>query len=154
MVRPGQAFSMSATRWLDRLDAAVGRHADRAAIALRAGLGLVILLSGAHKLVAPGAWHAYLAPPFAAVWPTALVPLDPTFVLFGVSEVLFGLLLIAGWHVPTVAVLTALSLAGVVVNLAVGVMVGEPVVDVLIRDLGLTVLAFGVALQSAKDYME
>jgi hypothetical protein len=48
-----------------------------------------------------------------------------------------------------VAGLTALSLAGVVANLAVGVAVGEPVVDVLVRDVGLTVFAFGVALDAA-----
>lgn len=118
---------------------------------LRLGLGTTIFLAGAHKLVAPAAWHAYLAPVFAAAWPTALVPLDPTFVAFGLSEVLFGLLLLAGWHTPTVAALTALSLAGVVTNLSVGAVQGEAVVDVLVRDVGLTFLAVGVALASARE---
>ncbi|MFT4891824.1 MAG: hypothetical protein ACI9YT_002759 [Halobacteriales archaeon] len=61
---------------------------------------------------------------------------------------LFGLLLLADWHTPTVAALTALSLVGVVANLCVGVAVGGPYVDVLIRDLGLALLAFGVALEA------
>lgn len=38
---------------------------------------------------------------------------------------------------------TALSLAGVVGNLGLGVALGEPYVDVLIRDIGLTLVAFG-----------
>lgn len=139
---------MTAPTVLDRFDAAVARYGHIAGPFLRGGLGVTILLAGAHKLVAPGVWHAYLAPPLVALWPTATVPLDPTFVLFGISEVLFGLLLLAGWHTPTVALLTALSLAGVVVNLGIGVAVGEPYLDVLIRDLGLTLLAVGVALDA------
>jgi hypothetical protein len=70
-------------------------------------------------------------------------------VLLGVIGVVFGLLLLADWHTPTVAALTALSLAGVVLNLGLGVLLGEPWVDVLVRDLGLTLLAFGVALHAA-----
>jgi uncharacterized membrane protein YphA (DoxX/SURF4 family) len=134
---------------LDRFDALVADYARFAAVALRGGLGVTILLAGAHKLVAPAAWHAYLAPPVAARWPIGLLPLDPTFVLFGVSEVAFGLLLLADWHTPTVAALTGLSLLGVVVNLALGVALGDPYADVLIRDVGLTCLAFGVALRAA-----
>jgi len=139
---------MTAPGLLDRADAIVRAYRHFREVVLRGGLGVAILLAGAHKLVAPGAWHAYLAPPFADAWPVALLPLDPTFVLFGVSEVLFGLLLLADWHTPTIAALTALSLVGVVVNLCVGVAVGEPYVDVLIRDLGLALLAFGVALEA------
>lgn len=140
---------MSSTDLLDRFDATVGRYSHLAGSFLRGGLGVVILLAGTHKLIAPAAWHAYLAPPFVAVWPTSMLSLDGTFVLFGISEVLFGLLLLADWHTPTVATLTALSLGGVVVNLGLGVALGEPFVDVLIRDIGLTLLAFGVALRSA-----
>lgn len=131
---------------LDRLDAAVGTYDHLAPRILRIALGGIILLAGAHKLVAPAVWHAYLAPPLLTLWPTAVVPLDPAFVAFGVSEVVFGLLILADWHTPTVAFVTALSLLGVVANLALGAAVGEPVVDVLIRDLGLTVFAFGTAL--------
>lgn len=139
---------MTTTDVLERFDAAVVRYASLADAVLRGGLGVTLLLAGGHKLVAPAVWHAYLAPPFADLWPAAVLPLDPTFVLFGASEVLFGLLLLADWHTPTVAVLTALSLLGVVVNLGVGVAFGEPHVDVLIRDLGLTLLALGVALNA------
>jgi uncharacterized membrane protein YphA (DoxX/SURF4 family) len=140
---------MSSGNVLDQLDTFVARYDRFAGSLLRDGLGVTILLAGWHKLIAPAVWHAYLAPPLDALWPTGFLPLSPTFVLFGVSEVLFGLLLLADWHTPTVATLTALSLLGVVVNLALGVTVGEPYADVLIRDIGLTLLAFGVALDSA-----
>lgn len=133
---------------LDRADAAVVRYQRLSQPILRVGLGLTILLAGVHKLIAPTAWHAYLAPPLAELWPTAIIGLDLLFVLFGVSEVLFGLLLLADWHTPTVAALTALSLVGVVVNLGIGVVWGEAVVDVFVRDLGLTALALGVALSA------
>lgn len=135
---------------LDRSDDWIARHRHLAGAVLRVGLGLTILLAGAHKLVAPDVWHAYLAPSIAAVWPTTVLPLDPTFVLFGGSEVLFGVLLLADWHTPTVALLTALSLAGVVANLGIAVAAGEPVVDVLIRDIGLTVFAIGVGLSAGR----
>ncbi|PSP76063.1 DoxX family protein [Halobacteriales archaeon QS_1_68_20] len=138
------------TTALDRADAWIGRYAHHARAALRFALGVVILLAGAHKLVAPAAWHGYLAPLLADLWPTALLPLDPTFVLFGVSEVLFGVLLLADWHTPTVAALTALSLLGVVANLVVGVVQGQPHADVLVRDVGLPPFAFGVALDAAR----
>ena len=130
----------------DQFDDVLLRYDEFGSVLLRGGLGVTILLAGAHKLVAPAVWHAYLAPQIAAVWPTGLLPLDPTFVLFGVSEVLFGVLLLVDWHTPTIAALTGLSLLGVVVNLIIGSTVGDPFLDVLIRDLGLTLLAFGVAL--------
>lgn len=147
--RSGEVRYMTPTGVLDRFDTIVGRFTSLTESVLRGGLGVVILLAGGHKLIAPAVWHAYLAPPFVNVWPTAILPLDPTFVLFGISEVVFGVLLLADWHTPTVASVTALSLAGVVVNLSLGVAFGDPYVDVLIRDLGLTLFAFGVALHTA-----
>lgn len=139
---------MPASQLLERVDDRIGRYTHHTGSVLRVGLGIVILFAGLHKLVAPSIWHAYLAPPVLALWPTTVLPLDPTFVWFGLSEVLFGLLLLANWHTPTIASLTALSLLGVVGNLLLAVAVGEPVVDVLLRDLGLVALAFGVALEA------
>jgi hypothetical protein len=57
-------------------------------------------------------------------------------------------LLVADWHVPTVAALTALSLVDVIANLAAGALWGEAVVDVSIRHVGLSMLAVGVALSA------
>lgn len=134
---------------LARADAGIRRYAPHAGWVLRVGLGIVILFAGLHKLVAPSIWHAYLAPPILAIWPASVLPLDPTFIVFGISEVLFGGLLLADWHTPTVALLTALSLLGVVGNLLLAAAVGVPVLDVLLRYLGLVAFAVGVALESA-----
>lgn len=139
---------MATADLLRRSDAAITQYRYLAVPMLRWGLGVTILLAGAHKLIAPAAWHAYLAPPIAELWPTAIIGLDPMFVLFGVSELLFGLLLLADWHTPTVAFLTGLSLLGVVVNLGIGLLWGEAVADVLIRDFGLAVFALTVAVGS------
>ncbi len=137
---------------VDRCDTTIAKYSHYAERVLRGGLGLAIFLAGLHKLFAPAAWHAYLAPAFAALWPTGLLSLDVSFILFGVSELLFGGLLLADWHTPTITSLTALSLAGVVLNLALGIAVGEPVTDILIRDLGLLLFAVGVALSAASTH--
>lgn len=132
--------------WTTRFEAFVGQYAVHADAVLRVGLGALILLAGAHKLVAPGIWAAYTPPLVEAVWPLAL---DPTMVLFGVSEVVFGLVLIAGVYTTVFAALTAASLLGTVGILAVGAVQTGRHVDVLIRDVGLTVLALGVTLRAA-----
>lgn len=141
--------ALDATGLVDGYHRAVCRRSHLAGPLLRAGLGATIALAGAHKLVAPGAWHAYLAPLFATLWPTALVPLDPAFVLFGVSEVIVGGLLLADRWASLMAAVVAVSMLGVVVNLAVAVAQGEPHADVLVRDVGLTLYATGVALAEA-----
>lgn len=137
--------------WLDALDRSLTPVAPERSRVLRVDLGVTIFLAGAHKLVAPAAWHAYLAPVFESLWPTAVIALDPAFVLFGVSEVVFGALILIDWHTPTIAGLTALSLLGVVTNLAIAILQGQPFVDVLVRDIGLTVYATGVALDAAGE---
>lgn len=134
---------------IDAYHRAVGRHRGLARPLLRVGLGATILLAGAHKLLDPAAWHAYLAPALAALWPTGLVPLDPAFVAFGVSEVLVGGLLVADRYSSLMATVVAVSMLGVVANLALAAVHGAAVVDVLVRDLGLTVYATGVALSEA-----
>lgn len=140
---------MAPTDLLDGYRRGVGRFDHLARPLLRAGLGATILLAGAHKLVAPGEWHAYLAPLFASLWPTTVVPLDPAFVLFGVSEVVVGALLLADRYASLMAAVVAVSMLGVVVDLAVAVAQGQPFGDVLVRDVGLTLYATGVALAEA-----
>lgn len=130
----------------DALDRRLAPHAYLAPAVFRVGLGLVILLEGAHKLVAPELWAAYAAPWVLVIWPA---PMVPTMVANGVIEVGFGLALVVDRYTTVAAVVVALSIAFVVVNLAsIGVVSGE-FVDVAIRDVGLVALAAGVALQSA-----
>jgi hypothetical protein len=135
---------------LDRYHGLVGSRAHLARPLFRVGLGVTILLAGAHKLVAPGPWHAYLAPLLASLWPTAAVALDPAFVAFGASEVVVGGLLVVDRYASLMAAVVAVSMLGVDLNLALAVTQGEPVVDVLVRDLGLTLYATGVMLVEAE----
>ncbi|MFB6353120.1 MAG: DoxX family membrane protein [Halobacteriales archaeon] len=133
---------------LAALDRQLADHAERAPAVLRVGLGLVILLEGAHKLVEPAVWAAYAAPWVELLWPA---PMVPTMVVNGVVEVGFGLALLADRYTAAAATVVALSIAFVVVNLAtVGLTTGA-FVDVAIRDVGLVALATGVALQAPGD---
>lgn len=131
---------------LDALDRRLAAHAHRAPAALRVGLGLVILLEGAHKLVAPEVWAAYAAPWVELLWPW---PMVPTMVANGVVEVGFGLALLVDRFTTFAAAVVAVSIVFVVVNLATIGLASGAFVDVAIRDVGLVALAVGVALQSA-----
>lgn len=112
------------------------------------GLFAVILLAGAHKLVAPGVWAAYLAPTAAAVWPLAA---EPTMVLLGLSEVIVAPFLLAERYRVLAAAVVAVSLAGTVVGLVILAVETGRGVDVIIRDLGLVALAAGTALRAAAE---
>lgn len=137
-------------RWLDRVDALLTPYADRAGAVLRIGLGVSFLLGGGYKILEPAVYQAYLAPIFASVWPTTIVSLDTVFLIAGAAELLFGLLLLAKWHVPTVAGLTVPWLFGTNVNFVIAVAQGESTVDLLALYVGLMMMAAGVALAAAR----
>lgn len=134
---------------LDTVDGRISRLGLHPVRFLRLGLAAWLLLTGAHLFLNPAAWHRYLAPPVVALWPTALLPLDPAFSLLGAIEVLVGLLVLADWHTPTLATISGVYLLGIVANLALAVVAGEPFGDVLLRDFGLALFAFGTALATA-----
>jgi uncharacterized protein YjeT (DUF2065 family) len=119
---------------------------DRVDDALRVGLGLVILLAGLHKLVAPGPWAAYLVPPFDA-W--VLLTPRQFMLLNGVLEPPFALALLLDRYTVFAAGFVAASLAATILYLAVASALGAPFVDVLIRDIGLLALAVGVTVRAA-----
>lgn len=131
---------------LDRFRAGLAPHAPRAPAVLRWGLGVVIFLAGAHKLVAPGAWAVYTAPWFERLWPLSL---RVTMVVAGLTEVPFGVLLVADRYTTVSAAVVAVSMAGVVGYLGAVALTTGQFVDVLIRDSAILALAVGVTLQSA-----
>lgn len=135
---------------LDAVDTRLSRYGPHAGRLLRIGLGVFLLLAGTHQFLNPAAWHTYLAPQIVSVWPTSLLPLDPVFSLFGATEVLVGLLVLADWHTPTLASLSGVYLLAVVANLALAVLAGEPFGDVMMRDIGLALFSFGTALETAR----
>ena len=138
------------TGLLDRTDAILVPYADWAGAAFRVGLGVSFLIGGGYKIIEPAVYQAYFAPLFMALWPTAIIPLDLVFILAGIFEVLFGLLLLADWHTPTIAGLAVPWLAGTNMNFLVAIAQGEPTVDLLGLYVALMMMALGVALHAAR----
>ncbi|PSQ15089.1 DoxX family protein [Halobacteriales archaeon QS_8_69_26] len=130
---------------IDRAAAALGRVAPADDV-LRVGLGVVILAAGLHKLVAPDDWGVYLAPLFADRWP---VSVEWTMVAFGVSELPFGLALIAGYYTTLAAAVVAVSMLGTLVDLGILWVQTGAGAAVAVRDLSVFVLAVGVTVRSA-----
>lgn len=120
----------------------------------RLGLGLLILLAGVHKLVAPGAWTLYVVP-----WFEALLPMSPTtwMLLNGWLEILFALPVLANrWVVPFAGFIAASLLATVgylvvAIVVSAGATVGGIFGLALVRDVGLAALAVAVTVEAAKE---
>lgn len=132
---------------LARLDAVVA-HGPAAGPVLRVGLGIVIMLAGIHKIVAPGAWAPYLAPVFAEPLP---VSVDAFMVFLGLTEPPFAAMLLFDRGTTLAALVVAVSIAATVVGLAILWIQTGTGMDVLIRDLAILALATGVAVRSASD---
>jgi uncharacterized membrane protein YphA (DoxX/SURF4 family) len=118
----------------------------------RVGLGVVILLAGLHKLLAPEAWAVSLVPPF-----DRLVILSPVefMLLNGVLEPPFALALILDRYTTFAAAFVTVSLSVTVGYLAVAALLTNgSFVDVLIRDIGLAALAATVTIRAARRSTE
>ena len=117
---------------------------DTAALA-RWGLGAMLVLAGLHKLVAPKVWAAYVTD-WLAPW---LVVSPRLFMLLnGPPEILVGGLLLANRYVAPATAVAAVSLPATVLYLSLVAVTDGLFVDVLIRDVGLTALAWVVLLDA------
>jgi hypothetical protein len=126
--------------WLSPMIAA----ADTATVA-RLGLGVMLVLAGVHKLLAPAVWAVYVTD-WLAPW---LVVSPRLFMLAnGPPEVLVGALLLADRYVAPATAVAAVSLPVTVLYLAVVAATDGRFVDVLIRDVGLAALAWVVLLDA------
>lgn len=134
---------------LDRTDALLEPYADWAGTVVRVGLGISFLIGGGYKILEPAVYQAYFAPIFMELWPTAIISLDLVFMLAGLFEVLFGLLILADWHTPTIAGLAVPWLIGTNTNFVVAIAQGEPTVDLLGLYVALMMMAAGVSLEAA-----
>lgn len=112
----------------------------------RVGLGVVVLLEGVHKLLVPEVWGAYAAPWVLALWPA---PMPETMVATGLAQVGFAVAIAVDRFTSVAALVLALLVSFVVVNLLTAGPATGAFLDVAIRDVGLVVLSLGVALQSA-----
>jgi len=120
----------------------VADRVDTATLA-RLGLGAMLVLAGLHKLLAPEAWTVYVSD-WLAPW---LVVTPAQFMLVnGWLEILVGGLLAADRSVVAAAAVAAVSLPATVAYLSVLVVADGVFADVLIRDIGLAVLAWVVLL--------
>lgn len=132
------------TAWLRRWLGPVAEGVSTTALA-RIGLGIMLVLAGVHKLLEPAAWAIYVTDwlaPWLVVSPRLFM------VLNGPLEILFGGLLLTDRFVAPSAAVAAVSLPATVVYLAVVTVTDGLFVDVLIRDVGLTVLAWVVLLDA------
>lgn len=129
-----------------RYRAWVARGPDPATVA-RVALGATILLAGAHKLVAPGAWAGYVVG-----WAEPLVVVSPeTFMwLNGPPEVVVGGLLLADRYTALAATVVAVSLAGTLAYLGLAALTGTVFATAMVRDVGLFGLAVSVLVASAR----
>lgn len=141
----------SANERLNRTDGLLAPYAYKSGTVFRWGLGVSMLLGGGFKILEPTVYQAYFAPLFASLWPTALISLNTVFLLAGIFELLFGVLLLANWHTPTVAGLTVPWLAATNTNFIVAIAQGEPTVDLLSLYIALMMLALGVALNASRE---
>lgn len=108
----------------------------------RVGLGLMLVLAGAHKLLAPAAWTRYLIDPIAPF----IIVTPVTFMLVnGLLELGFGIALLIGRGTRVAAGVAAISLSATVMYLgAVALLRSGQFTDLMIRDVGLAALAWAV----------
>ncbi len=129
--------------WLSPIVEAV----DTAALA-RIGLGAMLVLAGIHKLLAPEVWAVYVTDWLAPF----LIGSPRLFMLAnGPPEILVGGLLLADRYVAPATLVAAVSLPATVLYLAAVAVTGGLFVDVLIRDVGLTALAWVVLLDALEN---
>ncbi len=130
----------------------MSRLADRAPRPLsvaRVGLGAMVFLAGVHKLLAPGVWAAYVTDwlaPWLVVSPVAFMLIN------GVLEVGFGAAILADRWTAFAAGVAAVSLSATTAYLALAAVVeGGFFVDVLVRDVGLSALAWAVLIDALRQ---
>ena len=114
----------------------------------RVGMGAMLVLAGAHKLLDPVSWAAYVV-----AWLEPLLVVTPVqFMLVnGVLELGFGAALVADRYTTVAATVAAVSLAATTLYLlVVGLTQGGVFLDVMVRDVGLTALATAVLVQSVE----
>ncbi|WP_276260745.1 DoxX family membrane protein [Haloglomus litoreum] len=132
---------------VERAAALAGTAPPTATIA-RVGLGLMILLAGVHKLLAPGAWAYYVVDwlaPFLVLTPVEFMLVN------GWLELAFGLAIIVDRYTAFAAAVAALSLTATVGYLTVVWATAGRFGDVLARDVGLAGLAWAVLVEALRS---
>ena len=130
----------------ERVERALDRRLPATATIARVGLGAMLLAAGVHKFVDPGAWTVYVV---GWLEPLVVSPFWFT-VVNGVFEVAVGAALIADRYTTLAGVVTALSLTGTVGYLAVVWVTQGRFGASLVRDFGLSWLAWTVVAAAVR----
>jgi uncharacterized membrane protein YphA (DoxX/SURF4 family) len=131
-----------------RRGTALAERAPAPATLARWGLGLMLVAAGAHKLLDPAAWTAYVTD-WLAPW---LVVSPRTFMLAnGWLELGFAALLLADRYTAFAALVASVSLAATTGYLAVVWLNTGLFGDVIARDAGLTGLAVAVLVDALRE---
>jgi uncharacterized membrane protein YphA (DoxX/SURF4 family) len=123
-------------------------NAPASATLARWGLGAMLVAAGAHKLVDPASWTAYVTDwlaPWLVVSPTVFMLAN------GYLELAFGAALLAGRYVAFASFVAAASLAATTLYLLVVWATTGAFGDVVPRDVGLTALALVVLVDALRD---
>jgi uncharacterized membrane protein YphA (DoxX/SURF4 family) len=127
---------------------AVAERAPPPAALARWGLGLMLVAAGAHKLLDPVAWTAYVTD-WLAPW---LVVSPRVFMLAnGWLELGFAALLLADRYTAVAALVASVSLAVTTGYLTVVWLETGLFGDVIARDIGLTGLAAAVLVDALRE---
>jgi uncharacterized membrane protein YphA (DoxX/SURF4 family) len=130
----------------DAADAAAERLPGAPTLA-RWGLGVMLVAAGAHKLVQPAAWAAYVTDwlaPFLLVSPVVFMLVN------GWLELGFAALLFADRYTAFAATVATVSLAATIGYLSLVWLLSGRFGDVIARDLGLLALALVVFVDAVR----
>ncbi|MFB6127413.1 MAG: DoxX family membrane protein [Halolamina sp.] len=132
-------------RW-DRTAALLAAAPPSATLA-RWGLGAMLVVAGAHKLVAPAVWAGYVVD-----WLAPLLVVSPTtfMLLNGPPEIAVGVGLVADRYTGVGAAVATVSLAATSAYLLVVALTQGLFWDVFARDVGLTGLAAAVLVEAVR----
>ena len=136
---------------IDAITEYLSSYNDYSYLVLRLGLGLVVFLVGLHKIFSPELWASYIAPWAASLLGTVGVSGTLFMQVSAIGELLFGLAILADIYTTAVSGLVALTFLSIIINLATA---GAGYTDIIIRDIGLFLLAVGVTLQSTRSEHE
>jgi len=109
---------------------------ENARIVVRVGMSLVFLWFGINQLFLPGNFIGYL-PPF--IFDSAYA--NTAVMANGIFEIIFGSLLLTGFFTRIVALILALHLSAITVQLGYG--------ETAVRDFGLTFATLSIAIGGA-----
>lgn len=121
-------------------------------LVLRLGVGLTMLLAGFHKQLVPDQWAAWMAPIIRDVLiisPTTFMQAE------GMLEIIVGALILVNVATAAASAHAAVLIAGVNANLMISLlqsgqdlhgMLHSSTTAILIRDIGLLLLALGLVI--------